>query len=140
MSWGTKLIIALISFMGFIVFLGIRMVFSNEDALIDKDYYEQGINYDTEYNEKQQALQDSIVPQVTIKESGLNIAFPVPVKYKIICKKLSDANKDRSYNSNTESRNIQLNAGELEKGAWLLAIEYRVQQKKYFVKRQIVLP
>ena len=116
------------------------MVFSNEDALIEKDYYERGIHYDTEYNEKQQALQDSVVPQVIIKDSGLNISFPVPVKYKLICKKLSDANKDQAYSCNTERRNIQLNAGELEKGTWLLAIEYRVQQKTYLVKRQIVLP
>ena len=140
MNWGTKLTIALISFMAFIVSMGARMVLSNEDALIDKDYYERGLKYDKEYNENKQALQDSIIPEVNIKQSALSISFPVPVKYKLICKKLSDANKDRVYTANTESRNIQVDAGELEKGTWLLTIEYHVQQKAYLVKRQIALP
>ena len=140
MNWGTKLTIALISFMSFIVFMGLRMVLSNEDALIDKDYYERGLNYDQEYNESKQALNDSILPEVIIKEAGLNISLPVTVKYKLTCQKLSDAKKDRIYTDHTESRNIYINAGELEKGTWLFTIEYHTRQKSYLVKRQIVLP
>jgi len=46
MNWGTKIVIALASFMALIVSFGVYMVSSDTDSLVAEDYYERGLNYD----------------------------------------------------------------------------------------------
>lgn len=60
MNWGTKIIIGMVSFMAFIIVLGILMIRSNPDPLVDEDYYEKGLNYDQEIKRMEKVKQDSI--------------------------------------------------------------------------------
>ena len=46
MNWGTKIVIALASFMVLIVSFGVYMVSTDTDSLVAEDYYERGLNYD----------------------------------------------------------------------------------------------
>lgn len=46
MNWGTKIVIALASFMVLIVSFGVYMVNTDTDSLVHEDYYERGLNYD----------------------------------------------------------------------------------------------
>ncbi|WP_256004617.1 MULTISPECIES: FixH family protein [Pedobacter] len=62
MNWGSKIIIGMALFMSFIILLGIMMVRSTPDPLVDEDYYEKGLNYDQELRVKQHRL-DSIRAQ-----------------------------------------------------------------------------
>ena len=62
MNWGTKLVIGMLSFMSFIVVLGVLMIGSTPDPLVDEDYYEKGLNYDQEMKlKKNQEARDSIL-------------------------------------------------------------------------------
>lgn len=141
MNWGKKLILALIAFMSFIAFLSARMILSNNDDLITKDYYEDGINYDKEYNARKAALKDSIVPDFVLNEQALMISFPCVVSYDLKMKCLANASNDKNYQGiTTSTRTILIQKDELEKGEWQLQIDYSVKGKKYFIKKAIVIP
>lgn len=60
MNWGTKLVIGMLTFMSFIVVLGILMFRSTPDPLVDEDYYEKGLNYDLEMKRMEKLKADSI--------------------------------------------------------------------------------
>ena len=45
-TWGTKLVIFMAMFMGFIILMAVRMM-KEDISLIQTDYYEKGENYQT---------------------------------------------------------------------------------------------
>ena len=142
MNWGTKLVIGMALFMGFIIFLATRMVISgNDDALIDKNYYEKGLAYNGDYNKKKQAMQDSIIPEIDITPLGLALSFPVPVSYKLSLKRLDNDSMDLIFEGHTdEERCIEIPAEQLAKGTWFLSIEYAKDVQHYLFEKQIVMP
>lgn len=141
MNWGTKLMIGMALFMSFIVILVLRMVFSTPDALIDNNYYEKGQTYNTEYNAKQVAVKDSVVPEIEINESGLDFTFTEPAQYKLVCKRPSDAEMDLEFKGKLEpDLRLHIPRSKLEKGSWHLRLEYTIADKAYLVVREIVMP
>jgi hypothetical protein len=60
MNWGTKLIIGMLSFMSFIIVLAVLMITSKPDPLVDEDYYEKGLNYDSEVQRMERMKKDSL--------------------------------------------------------------------------------
>ena len=142
MNWGTKLVIGMVLFMGFIVFLGTRMIISgSDDALVDKNYYEKGLAYSVDYNKKQRALQDSVVPDVYVSPLGLTLSFPVPVQFKLTLKRLDNENMDLVFDGHTdEERCVEVPAEQLAKGTWFLSIEYSKDEEHYLFETEIVMP
>lgn len=128
-------------FMSFIIVLVLKMTFSPEDALIDKNYYEKGQNYDVEYNAKQKAIQDNVVPNITVDDSGLKIRFEQPVEYRLTAKRPSDIKMDKRFEGVTnEPFTLHLSQHELAKGPWALSLEFSVAKEKYLVQDEIIMP
>lgn len=128
-------------FMSFIVILVIKMVFSTPDALIDNNYYEKGQTYNKEYNAKQKAVKDSVVPEIEINESGLDFIFNKPAKYKLICKRSSDAKMDFELDGSSDpDLRLHIPKSKLEKGSWHLRLEYSIAGKDYLVIKDTVMP
>src|SRR5690606_36918435 len=141
MNWGTKLVIGMALFMSFILILVLKMAFSPEDALIDKDYYEKGQNYNVEYDAKQRAVQDSVVPEINVSEDGLTINFKQAVDYKLTAKRPSDIKMDKQFDGKTdETFSINLPESELAKGPWKLTLQFNISDKEYLVEREIIMP
>lgn len=141
MNWGQKLVLAMILFMTFIVSLGV-MMFMNEgnDELIEKNYYEKGLNYNSEYKAQQNVLIDSVSPLLEITQKGLSIAFKQPAHYQLNCKKLSDANQDKIFKGETgDSKIIFIEADELGSGLWFLELHFQINGKSYLLNREIRL-
>ena len=69
MNWGTKLLIGMGLFMAFIITLAVLMIKSGSDDLVDKDYYQKGIEYDKDYERKSQMQKDQAEPEISIGES-----------------------------------------------------------------------
>lgn len=128
--------------MAFIVTLGTMMILRNgEDSLVEQNYYEKGQNYNIEFQKRQQAQDDSVVPEVTTVDAGLTITFPVSVKYYLICRRPSDATMDKKLTGSTASDGIiAIPPGTLQAGPWSLRIEYSVQDKQYLFEDEIVIP
>lgn len=141
MNWGKKIIIGLVLFMIFIVTLGIIMIMKGkDDSLIENDYYEKGQTFDKDYNAKQRAIDDLMVPSIT-HNLGLIIRFPVPVTYKLICRRSSNKDLDKTFNGFTdEHRNIQIPKSQLQAGPWLIRIEYTANSKSYLFETKIDMP
>ena len=141
MNWGKKLVITLVLFMVFILSMAVVMFMRHDnDALIDKDYYEKGQLFDKDYNAKKAAVDDGINPTL-ITTNGLIITFPVSVKYELTCKRLSDYRMDRNFKGQTtEDRSIKIPPGELKSGPWLIRIQYSAENKNYLFEGEIVMP
>lgn len=131
----------MVSFMIFIVSLGVVMVIRSEsDSLIENDYYEKGQTYDKDYQAKQNAVDDQVIPTI-VTNDGLAITFPVPVKYQLICRRSSDQQLDKSFNGLIdENCRIKILKGELEPGPWLFRIQYTAEHKNYLFEGEIMMP
>lgn len=142
MNWGKKLMIGMGLFMVFIACLGAIMIMKgDDDALIEKDYYEKGQAFDKDYNKKQRAIDDMVIPSIHTNEFGVTITFPVLVKYKILCRRMSDSQMDKIFEGSTnEERSIQIQKGELEPGPWLLRMDYTTDGKNYLFEGEIDMP
>jgi len=141
MNWGTKLIIALALFMAFIITLSVKMIFSSEDALIEKDYYEQGLNYNQKYDARQLAITDSVVPEINVNEDGLTIHFIRPAVCRLNLKRLANSRMDTIITRNTnEDFQVQIMKNELASGPWMLAIDYIIDNKNYLFEQEIIMP
>ena len=129
-------------FMIFIMSLGAVMIMRHDDdALIEDDYYEKGQSFDKDYQTKKDALDDKVIPLISVNQYGLTITFPIPVKYQLICRRPSDYHMDKIFNGFTdEDRSIQIPKGELESGPWLLKIQYTVEEKNYLFEAEIMMP
>jgi hypothetical protein len=139
MNWGKKLVIGMGSFMIFILSLGAIMIMGNEkDTLIDNDYYEKGQAYDIYYKKKQAASDDGVIPEVIVNQYGITITFCTAVHYRIICRRLSDRNMDKTFEGYTEEdHDVQILNGQLQSGPWLLRIEYSHDNKEYVYETEV---
>ncbi|WP_256009699.1 FixH family protein [Desertivirga xinjiangensis] len=141
MSWGTKLAVAMGLFMIFILTLGFRMIFSNSDTLIEKDYYEQGLNYNQKYDAKRLAVTDSVIPKIETDNHGLSIRFILPASCKLNFKRLSDSKMDRTIERQTDEEDVvHIAEGELKSGPWMLSVNYSINEKNYLYEQEILMP
>lgn len=141
MNWGTKLAVAMGLFMIFILTLGFRMIFSNSDTLIEKDYYEQGLNYNQRYDAKRLAVTDSVIPRIEADNNGLSIRFTLPASCKLNFKRLSDSKMDRTIERQTDEEGlVHIAEGELRSGPWMLSLKYSINEKNYLYEREILMP
>ena len=141
MNWGTKLIIAMILFMAFILTLSINMIYSSNDALIEKDYYEKGLDYDKTYAAKHNAIADSVLPVIATHEYGLSISFKAPAVCKFNFKRLSDQKMDTTFSRLTnEDFSVQVTSKELKSGPWSLTLDYKINNRAYLIEKKIVMP
>lgn len=141
MNWGTKLIIGMVAFMGFIIILVILMIKPhNADSLIDNNYYEKGQTYDKDYNARRDAKDDNMLPTVQSGKNGLTINFSKPVSYDISLRRLADSQFDRSYKSDSSRSTVRIPHSDLRSGSWLIRIEYTLGQRNYLYQNKILLP
>ena len=141
MNWGTKLVVAMALFMAFIITLSIKMVFSNDDSLIENDYYEQGLKYNERYDAKRSAMADSVVPLINVNDQGLSISFADSAKCRLSFKRLSDAKMDTALERLTdEDYSVKVLEGDLKSGPWMLSMNYIVKGKTYLLEQEIKMP
>lgn len=142
MNWGQKLVIGLASFMVFILALGAYMISrQSDDALVDKDYYQKGIDYDQEYNWKQNVLDRHMSPEIKTSGSQLVIQLKTAATYELQMMRPSDAHADRSLKGETlgEQHLILINKNDFKSGAWHLTLKWTNQGETYLYSRDIIL-
>ncbi len=140
MNWGTKLTIGMLLFMGFIVTLVILMAGPHKaDSLIENDYYEKGQAFDLDYNAKQAAKEDGMIPIIQTNSKGLSISFPSAVTYDMMFRRLSDSKLDKSFRTDSATKEVFIKGNELRSGSWLLRIQYKAGGKNYLYQNKILL-
>ena len=142
MNWGTKIVLGMVAFMLFIVAMVVYM-FSvhGRDALVDEDYYEKGINYNQEYNARQQMIDDKAEPVITINDSQLIIQLKDSASYELKLMRPALAKDDMKVNGTTvgDANLILLSHKGMHKGMWFLELKWNSRNKAYLFKKNITL-
>lgn len=137
MNWGTKLIIGMALFISFIVTLGVLMIRSDSDDLVDTDYYEKGIAYDKDYNRKSLVKQDQAEPEIITKDN-LTIVFKSRASGSIRFIHPSDKNMDRILNMDSGTgKQVELDLSDFTKGHWKVVLEWKSDGKAYMYEKEI---
>ena len=141
MNWGTKLIIGMAVFMAFIVGMGTKMILSDTDSLVEKDYYEKGLSYSNEYDRQVNAAKDGVIPSIEADSDGLSVAFIAPAEFEIECKNTSDSKLDRVFKGSTDEDNtVTFGRDELPEGRWRVKINFASNSKEYQFAQEVVIP
>ena len=139
MNWGTKLLIGMGSFMAFIITLAVLMIRSGSDDLVDKDYYQKGIEYDKDYDRKSQMQKDQTEPEISIGDS-IRIVFNKPMTGTVRFLHPSDNKKDRIVSLNSGiAKKVALSLSDIAKGHWKLIIEWKSDAKEYLYEKSITI-
>ena len=139
MNWGTKLVIGMGLFMAFIITLAVLMIRSGSDDLVDKDYYQKGIEYDKDYVRKSQMQKDQAEPEIIVGDR-IRIVFKKAATGSVRFLHPSDNKKDRVVNLNSGMANVvELPLTDIEKGHWKLIIEWKSEEKEYMFEKSITI-
>lgn len=139
MSWGTKLGIGMALFISFIVTLGVLMMRSDTDDLVDTDYYEKGIAYDKDYIRKSQVEKDQAQPKI-ISNGSLKIVFVRPASGRVKFIHPSDKRMDRFMDLKSDSDNqVELPLEQIAKGHWRLLLEWKSDGKAYLFEKELMI-
>lgn len=143
-NWGTGIVIAIICFIGFILYFVITM--SADDAysydLVTEKYYEKELGFQNEIDAETNALK--LNEKVTIKriENGLKIEFPKEFSPKDIKGKVflyRPSNKQLDFEIPISISNTYLLVPEksLLGGRWNINVLFKYNDKEYLVKQEI---
>lgn len=140
MNWGTKVILGLATFMGFIIVLAVIMFNSKTDALVDNDYYEKGINYNQVYNRKEQVYLDQAKPVITVTPENITLTFKQEARGTVRLMRTADKKLDRVFPfENTTDRSFHIPAAGLRTGSWRLIVDWVSTDKSYLYEQEIKL-
>lgn len=135
------MIIALGLFMSFIIVLSMRMIFSDKDDLVEKDYYQKGLNYDAEYAKVQNVQEDGAEPLISIgPDKQLDIRFQKPARGVAKLAHSSNRDLDRAFQiSSDTARIVKLKLSDLASGYWHLELDWNSDTNSYIFKKKIYL-
>ncbi len=132
----------MVTFMLFIVGM-VCYMFSvhGNDALVEEDYYEKGINYNQDYNAQQNMINDGAVPILKVNQSQLIIQLKDSASYDLKLMRPSLAKDDVKRKGSTvgEANLIVFNHQDLHKGLWLMELKWESKGKTYLFKKNITL-
>lgn len=131
----------MICFMSFIIVLAVKMINSKTDALVDTDYYEKGLDYDKDYNRKEQVKTDEAAPQINIIDGNIVLIFKDRAEGEIKMVRNSDKKLDKNISVKTDAQHlVRVPLEGLEKGQWRLIISWATDGKAYLDEREVMVP
>lgn len=142
MNWGTKIVLGMAAFMLFIISMVVYMFKKHgNDALVEDDYYEKGINYNKEYDAKSNTLNDDATPVIKLSKSQVILQLKDEADYQLTLMRPSEAKKDVTSKGKTigDSHLIIIDATHLVKGLWSLKLEWRSNGKDYLFVKEITI-
>ena len=144
-NWGTGIVIAILSFMSFIIFLVVSMTTNQEfnHDLVVEEYYKQELSFQDQLNREtnSQNLQRNI--QVEQTENGFTVLFPTNMEVskimgKILVYRPSDKMMDFNIPITLSSHQLLIPAEKLEKGRWNIEIDWAYGNESYYFKKELI--
>lgn len=142
MNWGIKIILGMSVFMLFIIAMVVYMFkVHGNDALIEEDYYEKGINYNEEYKAKENLITDRAQPELTITKNQIIIKLKDSANYELKLMRPSAKKSDirRSGTTVGDSHLILIDRLSMPEGLWFLELNWTSNSKKYLYKDDLTL-
>ena len=136
MNWGKATVLILIAFVLFIGGMSYYMFRSPKDDY-DHQYYEDGINFDHDYNREAQVTKDQAQPVINITADSIRFTFPQIVDGAVkLVRPASDA-VDKSYP--LQGTVIAVPVSQLIKGKWKLIFDWKCNNKAYLYNTEIFI-
>lgn len=144
-NWGTGIVVAVISFIAFIMYFVITM--STDKAyshdLVTEKYYQEELNYQQEIDAEKNA--NSLKEKVTIEKNskGLKINFPKyfnpkSIEGKVFLYRPSSKQLDFEIPISISKSYLLVPEQRLVDGRWNIKILWNYKNKKYLVKKELV--
>ncbi len=139
MNWGKITVIILTVFVLFIGGISYVMFTSPADDY-DHQYYEDGLNFDHDYNREQQVTKDNAQPFIQIDTCCIKFTFPQVVKGKVRFVRPSSDAKDMSYSlDNKAGGPVEIVTSNMKKGKWALIFEWESNHKAYLYHKEVYI-
>ncbi|WP_299110095.1 FixH family protein [uncultured Tenacibaculum sp.] len=145
LNWGTGIVIAIIGFIGFIMYFVITMSTGkgyNHD-LVSEKYYQKELEYQNSINatKNAKALKENIKVEKTTE--GLNIHFPTEFNPKEISGKVflyRPSNKQLDFEIPISLSNTYLLVPEnrLLGGRWNITVSWNYKNKDYLYQKELI--
>jgi len=142
-NWGTSIVLAIISFMTFILYLVITMTTSSEfnHDLVIEDYYKQELKFQDQM--ARETNSQSLVRDIEIEKTGdgMLINFPPGLNPSTIAGNIMlyrPSNKEQDFSIPIEIKDLQIiiPAKLLEPGRWNIIIDWSYEDEKYYYKKE----
>lgn len=143
-NWGTGIVIAILSFMTFIIFLVVSMTTNQEfnHDLVVEEYYKQELSFQDQLDREANSLNLRRNIQVEQTENGFTVLFPTNMEVskitgKILVYRPSDKEMDFNIPIALSSHQLLIPAGNLEKGRWNIEIDWAYEKEFYYFKKEL---
>jgi len=139
MNWGKATILVLLAFVLFISGMSIYMFRSPADDY-DHQYYEDGLNFDHDYNREAQVTRDHAQPLISVNKDSIRFVFPQVINGRVTFMRPSSDARDTVYAlNNKNSGPMQFGTGTLAKGKWQLVVEWESNRKAYLYHQEVYI-
>lgn len=139
MNWGKGIIGGMILFMLFIISMCIYMFLLPTDEY-DPKYYEKGLAFDKDYNREKQVFKDNAQPKITIGDKDIKLTFAKPAIGSITFLRPSNQYVDRVFKIDSYPGPIvNLPLKSINKGQWLLILEWESDHRSYLYKQEVYI-
>ncbi len=142
-TWGTKLVIFMAMFMGFIILMAVRMM-KEDISLIQTDYYEKGENYQAIIDENKgadsiinfQFIQSSMESILAIKNLKINPISNAKLQLIYLANKVNDKEFDVQI---TDTITTKFDLSNFEKGNWIARLNWNDKNGKHYSEKNFKL-
>lgn len=143
-NWGTAIVLAFVSFIGFIMYFVISMATNDkyDHDLVEENYYQQELKFQSDIDKEKnsKALKNNVSWKKTAK--GIVITFPKNLDFKTIKGKVflyRPSNKQLDYETSISlsNHNLLIPDKRLLDGRWNIKIDWTYNDKAYLFKEEI---
>lgn len=138
-TWGTKLVVFMAMFMGFIILMAVRMM-KEDISLIQTDYYEKGENYQATINENKgvdslinfQIIQNNSESILAIKNLKNNPISNAKLQLIYLANKANDKEFDVQI---IDTITTKFDLTNFEKGNWISRLNWSDKNGKHYSEK-----
>lgn len=138
-GWGTAIVIALLAFIGFIMFFFVKIKMNNayDHQLVTEDYYKQELAFQKEIDQEEQAQKDGVQLRLTQNDGqGVWLTFPEKVQGQSVqgvvsFYRPSNQALDFSLPLTLDGLKMHIPHAKLVSGRWNVKVSYQINGKDY---------
>ncbi|MBT8375508.1 MAG: cytochrome C oxidase Cbb3 [Winogradskyella sp.] len=143
-NWGTSIVIAIIAFIGFILFFVIKMSTNSkyDHDLVTEDYYQQELLYQTDIDKETNSRNLKEDVRITQLSEGIDITFPKNldislIKGKVFLYRPSNKQLDFEIPISLSNHNLLIPDNRLLDGRWNIKIDWSYKENNYLFKKEL---
>jgi hypothetical protein len=139
MNWGKITALILTVFVLFIGWMSYVMFRAPADDY-DHQYYEDGLNFDHDYNREAQVVKDHAQPVILVNDTFIKFTFPQVVKGAVKFNRPASDAPDQAYLiDNRNGEPVLFPTKNIRKGKWQLIFEWKSNNKAYLYQQEIYI-